>query len=119
MLIYDENFKQIVLEEFKLCPYVKTISKKFGICKETLKNWIRREKINVEELRELHNIELNDFKSKINPIEVAQKEKYDVVVVVDEVRKTSANEIMFEINGYKIKISKENIREFVRSLAND
>ena len=71
------------------------------------------------EHKRLGNIELNDFKSKINPIEVAQKEKYDVVVVVDEVRKPSANEIMFEINGYKIKISKENIREFVRSLAND
>lgn len=37
---YDEKYKEEILEEFKECPYYKTVSRKYGIEQETLRRWI-------------------------------------------------------------------------------
>ncbi len=49
---YSEDFKAKVINDFKTCPYYKTICKKYGIERGTIKSWVRKANLDVEKLVE-------------------------------------------------------------------
>lgn len=68
---YSEEFKNIVLEDFKTCPYFKTICRKYGLERGTIKTWVRKANLDVELL-----IETN---SRKNIISISKFKKIKVI----------------------------------------
>ena len=67
---YSEEFKEKVLEDFKICPYYKTICKKYGIERGTIKTWVRKANLDVEKLVEQSKQAEIIFMSKFRTIKV-------------------------------------------------
>ena len=127
--MYSEEFKNKVIEDFKQCPYFKPISRKYGIGRETLKYWLRKENINIDELKE-GNLRISES-FKIIPEEMGSIELYETILVEEsqDQEKESIKEekeandskekIEFEINGFNIKIAIKLLKEFIRGIRND
>ena len=47
---YSEEFKNMVIEDFIICPFYKTICAKYKIERGTIKSWVRKRELNVPEL---------------------------------------------------------------------
>ncbi len=58
---YSEDFKTEVINDFKTCPYYKTICKKYNIERGTIKRWVRKANLNVEDL-----VEESQHKDKVD-----------------------------------------------------
>ena len=120
--MYSEEFKNKVIEDFKQCPYFKPISRKYGIGRETLKYWLRKENININELKEGNLRTSESF--KIIPEEMGSIELYETILVEEsQDQEKEANDskekIEFEINGFNIKIAIKLLKEFIRGIRND
>lgn len=63
---YSEEFKKIVLDDFKKCPYFKTMCHKYGLERGTIKSWVRKANLDVELLIEINSrkdiISISKFK---------------------------------------------------------
>lgn len=70
---YDEKYKEEILEEFKECPYYKTVSREYGIDRETLRRWVRKANIDVETLVKNANKERIIVVTKFKTIKVIEK----------------------------------------------
>lgn len=65
---YSEDFKNMVIEDFKTCPFYKTICLKYKIERGTIKSWVRKRELDVARLvtefesgNVKDNIELSKF----------------------------------------------------------
>lgn len=115
--MYTEEFKNKVIESFKQCPYFKTISRKYGIERETLKRWLREKNINVEEEKTNCSVVIKPFKQE--PREIGNIEMYETVLVVETKEDDSKEKIEFELNGFNIKIATSSLKKFIRGMKND
>ncbi len=60
---YSEEFKNQVIEDFKSCPFYKTISAKYNLERGTLKTWVRKKCLDVPSL--IDEYESNEVTNKI------------------------------------------------------
>lgn len=47
---YSNDFKNMVIEDFKSCPFYKTICAKYKIERGTIKSWVRKYDLDVAKL---------------------------------------------------------------------
>lgn len=71
---YNAKFKTIVLKDFITCPYYKSICHKYGINRETIKTWVRKANLDVEELVEQAKLAQIISISKFKTIKVVNLE---------------------------------------------
>ena len=93
MNAYNEEFKAEVVEEYQKTKSIEKTCEKYQIAKSTVYKWQK-------ELRSIEEglVNINNYQS----------------ITLQTERKEEMIEI--EINGYQIKASKENIKEFIRGL---
>lgn len=71
---YNAKFKAMVLKDFITCPYYKSICHKYGIDRETIKMWVRKANLDVEELVEQAKLSQIISISKFKTIKVVNLE---------------------------------------------